>query len=332
MSNDLHDPTSTNERAFDDLFTDEDPTRRVKGALAPVILVAGSKGGVGSTTTAITMAEMARTSGGIERVVLIDGDPTSGHVATYLRAKTSGPQSVPTILYGSLLGDYRRAVASPSQINAGHAAHVPDISFHTVLAPSASQYDQVQSGTEAYLKAVRTMRTAADLIIVDMGTVNINHPSPMMEAFGYPLLRQGAWMFVVSSTSQPAVLQGLALAKTLTSQAIASRERIFTLLNKRRGKVSDSLVSQILERFETYSMPLGAVGHDETGIGDQMEAGHIPSAHATLVPLLADALFTITGRPAFEEVASGKSKPGEGKKSAKSSSEKGRRLIPGLRR
>lgn len=296
---------------IDSLFLDDDPTRRVRGALAPVLMVGGSKGGVGATTVAVVAAEMARVSGGVERVVLVDADPVSSHVATYLRARTTGPDPVPTILTGALRKDYRRALATPDQINSGHASGIPDVSVATVLAPPPAQYDPVAVTANSYAQVLRELRPAVDLIIVDIGTLKPNAPTTLQETFVYPALRSGAWLMMVTNTSKPAVQGALEATRDLSAAGVVNQERTFTLINARRAVMDDSKSDAIASRLGQFSTSLGVVDYDEKNIGDLMEAGHVPASHQPLIAPVAEALHVITGRPSFAELASGRRKPGD---------------------
>ncbi|WP_114906770.1 ParA family protein [Ornithinimicrobium murale] len=320
------------ETKMDDLFLDKDPTTYVPGALAPVVLVAGSKGGAGATTVAITIAELARTSGGVPRVTLVDADPTNSHIATYLRAKTSGQGgSVPTILDGALRKDYRRAVAQPGIVNAGHSARVPDISMHTVLAPPTVQYDPTAVSASSYSRALKLLQPHFDLVVVDIGTLNAHTPTALQEAFAYPALRTGGWLFLVSNSSRLSVQSAMDTARLLDKNDVVNSQRIFSMINARRGAVDAASVKTITERMTQFSTPLGAVDYDEEGIGNRMESGHIPSSHHQMVASLSEALHTITNYQSFADLASGKRKPGERGATVVDSSRR-RRLIPSLGR
>lgn len=319
---------------MDDLFTDHDPTTHVPGALAPVLLVAGTKGGVGATTVAITIAELSRASGGVPRVVLVDADPTRGHVGSYLRAKTNSQGGkVPTILDGALHGDFRRAVADPGTINAGHPTRIPDISMHAVLAPPTIQYDAAVISPAAYNRALKLLRPNADLVIVDIGALNAYTPTALQEAFAYPMLRTGGWLLLVSNSSRPAVQNALDTARDLTRHDIVSTDRTFSLVNARRSGLDDAALKAITERMGQFSTPLGVIDYDEQGIGNRMETGHVPSTHPQMTSVLSEALHTITGYPSFAELSAGKRKPGQrGAAATEVAGGKRRRLIPVLSR
>lgn len=293
-----------------DLFLDDDPTRRVKGALAPVLFIAGTKGGVGATTVALVAAEMSRAGGQVERVVLFDADPTNSHVATYIRASAKASPPIPTVTTGVLVRDPRAAVVGPDRINAGHSPGVPDISFASVLAPGSSQYDPFAGSAQAYTSTLRAVRERADLVIIDIGTLNPDHPSALQESFAYPVMRSGGWLLLVSNTTQPAIRSAMTTARTLAKAEVVPRERLFTLVNARRAGVAADRLKAMTERIGAFSTVIGTVDYDEAGIGDRLESGHLPSEHPTLVPALAELLFVMTGRPAFGVLASGKSLDG----------------------
>lgn len=316
------------ETQLDDLFLNHDPTAYVPGALAPIVLVAGAKGGVGTTTIAITAAELARTAGDVERVALVDADPQSAHVATYLRAKTTSQGGkVPTILDGAVRKDYRRAVAGPGVINADHSNRVPDISMHTVLAPPPLSQDQSAVSPSSYSRALDLLQRTFDLVIIDIGTLRGHAPTPLQEAFAYPVLRSGGWLLLVSNSSRPSLQGSMDTARSLTKDEVVNSQRIFTLVNGRRKSVDEATAKMISDRMAPFSTHLGAIEYDESGIGDRMESGHIPFTHEGLVPLLSEALHTITNYPTFAELASGKRKPGE-RGATVVEPTKRRRLIP----
>lgn len=290
---------------IDDVFIDTDPTRRVRGALAPVIFFAGSKGGVGTTSLMLTAAELACVGGQVERVVAIDADPLRGHVAKYLRAPTSGPNALPTLTTGRLANDPQKSLVRAGRINAAHAKSVPDVSMAAVLAPAPGHYDPDDVSPGLYQRTVESLRQHVDLILIDAGVLNVHYPTDLHQAFLYPGLRAGAWLVQVTNTSLPAVGQAVQNSHALTTEGVRSKDSVFSLVNMKRATLSAEKLKQIRAALGKTSTTLDPIGYHEKEIGDQVDAGHLPTTHPQVVKALAEVLDVVTGRPAFSALSEG---------------------------
>lgn len=284
-----------------DLFTDNDPTRRIKGARAPVIIVFGGKGGVGVSTVATILAETAAVVGGMKGVVLVDANPTRGDQSLFLRTSAS----TPNIFTGHTMGDWRQGSISPERINGHRPGNVPDVGFGTVLAPAPGQVTDTAGLARSYAQTVSKLRdsTKVDLVVVDAGTIDLGESHDIRDLFLLPLLRGGCWSVGVTNSTQAGLIH---LREVLTHYEEIPRDRTMTLLNACRTSFMERGSHELaLKMFDRFSITLGALGYDEENIGNVIEIGHVPHDHPELAPMLANVLLRVTGRDAFTALAEG---------------------------
>ena len=288
--------TIDNSVELDSFFTDTDPTRRVKGAQAPVLVLMDAKGGVGTSTLSLCAAELAATAGGVKRVTVVDACQDTGDLRLMMRTA----ERLPTVHTAALRRDPRLATIGPDRLNGARPAHVPTVGFGMILAPGHGQASA--STPHDYAQAIRAVREVSDLVIVDAGSVAPAANSKMAEILLVPMLRSGFWSLVVADSTQAGVRNALALMNSLSALDVP-RDRTMSVINKVRPSIGTEGADRMSEAMTKLSIPVGWIEHDDKEIGDRMELGTIPHDHPQIAVALSKVLLRVTGRGAFEPVA-----------------------------
>lgn len=281
---------------LDTLFTDNDPTRRIKGAQAPVLFIMSAKGGTGVSTLALTAAELAATAGGVKRTTVVDADHEKGDLRLYLRTQ----DRLPTVQTAAIRHDARLATIGPDRLNGSRPSKVPIVSFGAILAPGHGQANP--STPSDYMKSVRAVREVSDLVIVDAGQIPPSAKCPMAEQFVIPLLRSGCWSMVVADSTQAGLRNALELMRSMSALDVP-RDRTMSVINNVRDSIGVEGAEKMSAVMKSLSIPAGWIDHDEREIGDRMELGTIPADHPQLAIALSKVLLRVTGRAIFEPVA-----------------------------
>jgi len=223
------------------------PTRATGHRNAVVIAVAVQKGGVGKTTTAVSLASaLARYHG--KRVLLVDLDP-QGHVATALKATM--PQGGPSI--AKVLEDERGGEVLDAVVATG------------IDGLDATPYDPALSATEDLLGArigkefilrdkLRVTRTHYDVIVVDcppnQGNLTVNG-------------LVAADQVLIPCDPSPLALKGVAaLVRTITTiahrlnPAIDVLGVLLTRVDGRTTTLNDAIVAEIEQDYGEALLPI----------------------------------------------------------------------------
>lgn len=281
---------------LDTLFTDHDPTRRIKGAQAPVLVIMSGAGGVGTSTLALCTAELAATAGQVKRVTLVDACEDTGDLRLYLRTASR----LPTVHTAALRHDPRLATIGPDRLNGARPASVPIVSFGMIMAPGHGQSGS--STPNDYMSAVRAVREVSDLVVIDAGAIAPAANSRMAETFLIPLLRSGCWSMVVADSTQRGLRNAIELMRNASALDVP-RDRTMSVINNVRHSVAGEGAEKMVEALKSQSIPVGWIEHDEKEIGDRMELGTIPADNPQIAVALSKVLLRVTGRAIFEPVA-----------------------------
>lgn len=285
---------------IDDLFVTTDPRVRIKGRLAPVVIFASADGGTGVTSFATTAAEIAGNAGKVARTVLADADLAGSGVRQLLR----GSALLPTLLTAQRTGDVRTALVSPGTMNAD-SVKTPDISFHSILTPAdLAQRAAVEPSTA--LGAIEAAASVADLVIVDGGRLTPYVEGSLTQEIVEPLLRTGAWLVLLTTPTQPGLVNAVDCLRALAARTGVRSERLMFAINHVPRRPGDDLARQIeamTRALAKLAVPIGSVADDEDQIRAKLRVGILPTKSTSLTPVLATALLRVTGRPEFEPIA-----------------------------
>ncbi|WP_217197270.1 AAA family ATPase [Streptomyces buecherae] len=188
-----------------------------------LVTVAGAKGGVGTTLTAVHLALAARAAG--RGVVLVDMDLQSGDVASYLDVQ------------------FRRSIADLAQISDITARVLQEAVFQhpsglgLLLAPGDGERGEEVTDLVAR-QAMTALRSRYDLVIVDCGTQMTSANSAAIELADSALL--------VTTPDVVAVRAAKRMARLWDRLQIRKAEETTTVVNRhtRGGEIQPSLVER----------------------------------------------------------------------------------------
>lgn len=230
------------------LVTTPISTRPIGDRHATVLAVAAQKGGVGKTTTSVSLASaLARYHG--KRVLLVDLDP-QGHVATALSAQVRpGGGSLAKVLTDD------RATMEVMDVVTSTAIENLDV---TPLDPRLAEAEDLLStriGKEFLLRdALKTTRTHYDVIVLDcppnQGNLTLNGLC-------------AADSVLIPCDPSPLALKGVeALAGTIATVANRLNPQIdvfgvlLTRVDGRNRSLNDAITTDIASRFGDAVLPV----------------------------------------------------------------------------
>lgn len=292
--------TTTAYSPDDEAFTDDRANRRVRGRKSPVVVVAGSVGGVGVTTAALMLSEIAAGVGRIPRVVLVDARTGRSDIRTWLSANSK----LPSLATAVIEDDVRLALVDSGRLNAHRPSSLNNISFGAILTDPENHVP-----TEIVLEAINSARDIADLVIVDVGPFDLSPESSYLRV-GVRLLQYGAWGLIVTELSRLAAPSTIAMMGGLNTAFDIPRDRLAVLINKVDSSFADhklksgkSRLDDFVSRLLPFGMVLAAVPDDDKGVRDPMMLGQIPTKHLKFGSATGTMLRRVTGREEFEALS-----------------------------
>lgn len=272
----------------------------------PLLFCWGSKGGVGKTTVAMSVAQRAARAG--LRVVLIDGNRGQGDIRTYLGLNNKDMSSVLDValghpikeaLYGTkAIAERRNAPKMNPATGRMEAPKVKlnDIRFGLVLAPKARTADPSLVTGAVYNRVINSVRGAVDLVIVDTQTIEVFDTSGLVNSTIIPGLVGGGWSLAITDLNVTGT-SNLRDQLEHFSNAGVPKERTFTLINRVNDIDSPNCqnVGKLLGRFSNH---LGAIAVDES-VTDSMNLGNVPELSEEATALIDAALYKITQNEKF---------------------------------
>ncbi|MEU1802098.1 P-loop NTPase [Streptomyces sp. NPDC019937] len=188
-----------------------------------LVAVAGAKGGVGTTVTAVQLALAARAAG--RTVALVDLDLQSGDVASYLDVQ------------------FRRSIADLAQITDISPRVLQDAVFthHTglglLLAPGEGERGE-EVTDRAARQVIGALRTRFELVVVDCGT--------QMTSAGAAIVEQADTALLVTTPDVVAVRAAKRMVRLWDRLQIRKAEETVTVVNRhtRSAEIQPQLVAR----------------------------------------------------------------------------------------
>lgn len=272
----------------------------------PMLFCWGSKGGVGKTTVAMSVAQRAAKAG--LRVVLIDANRGQGDVRTYLGLTNKDMSSVLDValghpikeaLYGTkAIAERRNAPKMNPATGRMEAPKVKlnDIRFGLVLAPKARTADPSLVTGAVYNRVINSVRGVVDLVIVDTQTIEVFDTSGLVNSTIIPGLVGGGWSLAITDLNVTGT-SNLRDQLEHFSNAGVPKGRTFTLINRVNDIDSPNCqnVGKLLGKFSNH---LGAIAVDES-VTDSMNLGNVPELSDEATALIDTALYKITQNEKF---------------------------------
>lgn len=271
----------------------DDPNPRYQ-KLAPVIFVIGARGGLGKSTSTMSLAERAA-RGGIPRVVAVDGSPGQSDIVKYLRLNTA---KLPTIYDAAVTGDPAKALVTPDMMYRVRGELLPRLSFAAVLGPTSTQADPNVITPAVYANMLRHLRSTASLVIVDTQIQEAYDAAGFFEQVWLPLLAsEDTWGVYLMDTSRPGIMNAIERLTSIQEYGVPPG-RMVAFINK---AVTGSAIDP--QAFQTRLAGLAefvGVTPDNPTIHNSTQAGIVPQAVPEYAIILDRILHKVTGLPAFD--------------------------------
>ncbi|WP_433673917.1 hypothetical protein [Microbacterium gorillae] len=283
----------------------DETSRRPSGAKGQVIISAAGKGGVGKTTTSLSLAEMGSTAG--LSVVVVDANRGQADLRKYLRL---GSAPLRTVYDAYTTGDPSAGILRPSDY--GHlrqTARLDVTDFAIVLGPPADLADPAYASAAVYGQIIDYARSIADLVIIDTQIIEA-HRTDLWDDLLVPLLRGDAWLVAITDESSPGVANLIERLGELRQAGVSNARTL--VLAAQYDNFSDEDSRFFQAKFQTFGTLVGATGVD-MNFHDQMNKGRIVGDSPVIRPAVASILLRVTGRsdlfapaPAVEERRKGR--------------------------
>lgn len=252
-----------------------------------LIFIASGKGGVGKTTTAISLAHKASSSG--EQTIVIDLNRGQPDLQKYLRLgsnplrcaydayKTSNPSD--SILTPSEYGYLREQAKLP----------VPD--FAIVLGPPSDLSDPSYVSAAVYGQIIDYARSISDLVIVDTQIVE-SHRTDLWDHAIIPALRADAWLIAITDESSPGVSNLFERLSEMETEGVTHARTIILAAGYEFFSSDD--FSYFQNKFSGLGTFIGSTGFDEV-FRDQINLGKITQSQK-IEPAICKILERVSGR------------------------------------
>ncbi|QLH23855.1 P-loop NTPase [Streptomyces sp. Rer75] len=273
-----------------------------------LVAVAGAKGGVGTTVTAVQLALAARAAG--RTVALVDLDLQSGDVASYLDVQ------------------FRRSIADLAQITDISPRVLQDAVFthHTglglLLAPGEGERGE-EVTDRAARQVVGALRTRFELVVVDCGT--------QMTSAGAAIVEQADTALLVTTPDVVAVRAAKRMVRLWDRLQIRKAEETVTVVNRhtRSAEIQPQLVARATgTAVARTAIPAGFKELQPAVDSGRMQDLDAKSAVKQALWGLAGELGLVDGTPGTP----GAPPPGRRAPHRGGHAQGGDRSLPGLRR
>lgn len=194
---------------------------------AKVVFATAGKGGVGKTSTAMALADLAARSG--LRVVLVDGNFGQGGVRTNLRI---GASALPSIYDYAITRDARQALIDPNRLADARGFSATRFGFAVVTAPPPHLTDPAVVTPQVYVDLVTELSHVADLIVIDTQIIEPREkPEAIVAEFIDPMLTAGAYQIAITDLSGEGITNLLSRLKATAGLGV-DQSRTLSMVNR----------------------------------------------------------------------------------------------------
>jgi MinD-like ATPase involved in chromosome partitioning or flagellar assembly len=286
------------------MFTRTRPTTSTNERRAKVVFVFAGKGGVGKSTTTISLAERAATVVPGLRVIAVDANRGQGDMRTFLKLDGAAVPSIYDAAVSRNPDVFRDVLINPKRLS-GHRVDRAPIHIGVILSPEKDQSDPSVVTSQVYAKAIEYAKTKADLVFIDTQIVESFDTSGIIDDVIVPSLLDGAWGLGLADSSTPGVQNLMWVLNNFVERGV-STSRLMVALNK---VAPDSLIdadtmSQYVERYATW---MGIAATDPL-VEHTLNLGELPGSSSVgatpeFTALLDRVLFHITGITTFSQIS-----------------------------
>lgn len=250
------------------------------------------KGGVGKTTDALMLAQVAGDAG--YRTLLVDANRGQGNgVRTSLRL----PEGAPNITRGAawLRGEGPSPVIGQDDLNAARPRSSQDVAFDVILAPLRAKTASKEAPGTLYARVVDAVRDQYDLIVIDTQEVE-GEKTDMFLDFVIPEMRSGAWPVGIVDYDFTTSENMLWAYREFADANVPTSKQL--LIASNWPDFNDSDKERLRSRYGSYAQFVGLIGHDQN-VANAKTRGDILTSSPAVRPAVNEVLFRITGDTQF---------------------------------
>lgn len=273
----------------------------------PVIICFAGKGGVGKTTLSLALAQRAHVVGGLDRVVAADANRGQGDMRRILRVSRSG---LPSIYDSAVTGDPQSSLVTPEMLTSARHQNLPVLGIGAILAPDDAQADPHKVTAEVYRDAIDTVRSVADLVVIDTQIVEAQDLSGLIDRLVIPMLRDDAWGLGLTDSSVPGADNLLRRLQDFSAKGVP-RDRLMVAMN-RKEPGSEISVEQLTELLTSYVGSYVGTVTSRSDVHKAFEQGTLPHQDDELAVVLDAVLWRVTGLASFSNPTSKKTPKKDG--------------------
>jgi cellulose biosynthesis protein BcsQ len=284
------------------LFTRTRPLTSANQRRGGVVCVFAGKGGVGKSTTTISLAERAATAVPGLRVIVIDANRGQGDVRTFLKLDDAAAPSIYDAAVSRNPDVFRDVLINPRRLSSYRTDRTP-IHVGVILSPEKDQSHPSVVTSQIYARAIEYARTKADLVFVDTQIIESFDTSGLIDDVIVPLLIDGAWGLGLSDTSTPGVQNLMWVLNNFVERGV-STSRIMVALNKVEpdSTIDAGAMSQHVKRYATW---MGTATLDPL-VKHTQNLGEVPGSSGVgatpgFTALLDRVLYHVTGIATFSQ-------------------------------
>lgn len=267
---------------------------RTHGEPGAVIAVASPKGGAGTTSIAVQLAQRAANAG--LRAVYVDMNRGQGGGRILLRQ--AGRTDLPSVydLAVARDPDPEQAIIAPDRLNDGRSRQFAKIGFAAVLAPPEGlpEHGFLKAGAAAYRAVTGTARDLADLVIVDTATLAQHDTTGLASHVLVPGLRDKGWwgllLHPAGDTEAGCLLERR--LRQLQDAGIGQDRLMYAATLRQDGQAAPP------PGLSRYAYPVPEFGCDPA-VRKALASSRFAEASPAVAPALDAVLRRVTGNPAF---------------------------------
>jgi cellulose biosynthesis protein BcsQ len=276
----------------------------IMSGTTPILFVWGSKGGVGKTTMAITVAQRAASMG--INTILIDGNRGQGDIRHYLNLQNS-QNKLPSVYDIAVGHDASSVIIPPAKMREIRGKSTTTAKFALVQAPLSHFADPAIVTGWIYNRAANAARDVAQLVVVDTQTLELFDTTGLVDTLVLPAIAKDAYSLAVTDLNIASTSNLKDQLKSFSDRGMnKDRTMVLANLDDEQDETTNSKLSRYFSDHATY---IGSVDIDSE-IKRSMNRGSLPVLNDSAMDLIDAVLLKVTKDETFAQTAEAKTTRG----------------------
>lgn len=268
-----------------------DNARISRTGKAPVIVSWAAKGGVGKTTNALNLGELAGQRG--LNVTIVDANRGQPDFHKDLRI---GNDPLPTMYdYATGTIGLQSLIITAEELNKLSRSTIAAVNFNIILGPPNKGIYAERVTARHYSEAIEYARQNSDLVIVDTQILESVRTDLWSELFT-PLFRSGAWGLGIVDNTRAGVENLTERLNEFTAEGVAGGTQM--VIATKYPNFGESHAGYFAQELAGTASFIGSIGFDPTIVTNK-NMGVIDPNLPVSVTVLSAALFRVTNLPIF---------------------------------